>query len=50
MGGQGWDCLKLNLPMKRAIDARVDAMVAKSDNCEGKTQEFLNPKPTERNQ
>lgn len=35
MGGGGWSCEKLT-SMKGTIDRRVDAMVAKGDNCEGR--------------
>lgn len=41
--GRGFECMK-NTDMKGYLDSRVamETMVARGDNCEGKTVEFLN--------
>ncbi len=36
MGPNGFECAKLNLGLMLTIDARVESMNAKGDNCEGK--------------
>jgi hypothetical protein len=42
VGANGWECMKLNELSKKMIDIRVHVMTARSDNCEGKSMEFLN--------
>jgi hypothetical protein len=45
MGPGGWDCEKHSM-LKLVLDHRVitETIVARGDNCEGKTGEFLNGK------
>lgn len=45
IGGQGFECMK-NTEMKAYLDSRVlmETIVARGNNCEGKTGEELNKK------
>lgn len=36
MGSKGFECMKIDPDMKKVLDARVNSMGAKGDNCEGK--------------
>lgn len=44
MGGEGWECAKLQPALKLVLDDRVKegTIRAVGDNCEGKTGQFLN--------
>jgi len=44
MAPTGWECGKLDSRTKMVLDAKVasGSFTAQGDNCEGKTNEFLN--------
>lgn len=46
MAPNGWECGKLDPRAKSVLDNKVSSggWTSKGDNCEGKTQEFLNQK------
>lgn len=42
MSDSGWECWKIDKALRQSIDNRVQNMIAKGDNCEGKDKHFLN--------
>ena len=44
VGANGFECMKTTISGKAFMDKQVDRMTAKGNNCEGKTNEYLNTK------